>query len=101
MNPYISNISSQPARMEPTAHVKPTPGEAQASFANTLKGAINNLNEMQNLSDQKTEAFATGKIDNLHDVMITAQKASVALETAVQIQRKAIDAYNEVMRMQV
>ncbi|MFB4475749.1 flagellar hook-basal body complex protein FliE, partial [Oceanobacillus caeni] len=48
-----------------------------------------------------TEALASGNIDDLHDVMITAQKASITLETTVQIQKKVIDAYNEIMRMQV
>ncbi len=77
------------------------PGKAQANFANALKNAINNVNELQIQSDQKTEALAQGKIDDLHDVMITAQKASITLEATVEVQRKAIDAYNEIMRMQV
>ena len=80
---------------------KATPGEAQANFANVLKNTINNVNDLQILSDKKTEALALGKIDNLHDVMITAQKASVTLQATVEVQRKAIDAYNEIMRMQV
>ncbi|GGA63137.1 flagellar hook-basal body complex protein FliE [Ornithinibacillus halotolerans] len=80
---------------------KVTPGQAQSSFANILKNTINDVNKLQNLSDMKTEALAQGKIDNLHDVMITAQKASVTLQATVEVQRKAIDAYNEIMRMQV
>ncbi|MFS0672431.1 flagellar hook-basal body complex protein FliE [Ornithinibacillus sp. 179-J 7C1 HS] len=78
-----------------------TPGEAQANFANLLKNAINNVNELQVVSDKKTEALAMGQINDLHDVMITAQKASVTLQATVEMQRKAIDAYNEIMRMQV
>ena len=78
-----------------------TPSEAQASFGKALKSAIEGLNNIQQESDLKTEALANGKIDDLHDVMITAQKASITLETTVQMQRKAIDAYNEIMRMQV
>jgi|SRR5699024_818852 len=101
MNPSILNISSQPASMLPQTETKPSPGQAQASFANRLKDAIDHLNQIQTESDKKTEALATGDINDLHDVMVTAQKAGVALETAVQVQRKAIDAYNEVMRMQV
>lgn len=81
--------------------VKQSPSEAQANFASTLKNAIEDLNHIQLESDKKTEAFASGKIDDLHDVMITAQKSSVTLETTVQMQKKVIDAYNEVMRMQV
>nr|WP_234400745.1 flagellar hook-basal body complex protein FliE [Virgibacillus senegalensis] len=78
-----------------------TPAQAQGNFATSLKSAIDTLNNYQVESDKKTQALANGEIDDLHDVMITAQKASVTLETAVEMQRKAIDAYNEVMRMQV
>ncbi|WP_099158093.1 flagellar hook-basal body complex protein FliE [Virgibacillus ndiopensis] len=78
-----------------------SPGKAQADFADMLKSAIDNVNNSQVASDKKTELLAKGQIDDLHDVMITAQKASITLETSVQIQRKVIDAYNEIMRMQV
>jgi flagellar hook-basal body complex protein FliE len=101
MNPSILNVSSQPSAMVSGTEPKPTPAEAQTSFANHLKDAIDDLNQIQTESDKKTEALATGNINNLHDVMVTAQKSSIALETAVQVQRKVIDAYNEVMRMQV
>lgn len=70
-------------------------------FSQVLKSTIEKVNQAQLASDAKTEALAKGKIEHLHDVMITAQKASIALETTVQIQRKVIDAYNEIMRMQV
>ncbi|MFB4475140.1 flagellar hook-basal body complex protein FliE, partial [Oceanobacillus caeni] len=75
--------------------------ESKQNFANVLKGAVDSLNKIQIESDKKTEALASGNIDDLHDVMITAQKASITLETTVQIQKKVIDAYNEIMRMQV
>lgn len=78
-----------------------TAAQNQTSFANTLKSAIDNLNHAQIESDKMTEALAAGKTDDLHQVMITAQKASILLETTVQMQQKVIDAYNEVMRMQI
>lgn len=66
-----------------------------------MKAAIEGVNDIQVTSDKKTEALAKGQLGNLHDVMITAQKASITLETTVQVQQKVIDAYNEIMRMQV
>lgn len=78
-----------------------SPGEKQAGFANLLKDAIENVNKTQNISDQQTKDMASGNVDNLHNVMIAGQKASITLETSVQIQRKVIDAYNEIMRMQI
>lgn len=75
--------------------------EQTSKFADILKASIENVNQTQVKSSQKTEALAMGEIDNLHDVMIAAQKASITLEATVQVQRKVIDAYNEIMRMQV
>jgi flagellar hook-basal body complex protein FliE len=100
MNLGINGITNAPIDATVKKQVK-SPGEAQASFADALKSALNNVNDLQNLSDKKTEALALGQINDLHDVMITAQKASVTLEATVEIQRKVIDAYNEIMRMQV
>jgi flagellar hook-basal body complex protein FliE len=100
MNLGINGITNAPIDATVKKQAK-SPGEAQASFADALKSALNNVNDLQNLSDKKTEALALGQINDLHDVMITAQKASVTLEATVEIQRKVIDAYNEIMRMQV
>src|SRR5699024_2777444 len=73
----------------------------KVSFSNVLKNAIEKVNEAENESNVKTEALAEGKVDDLHDVMLSAQKAKVMDETEVQFQQKAIDTYNEVMRMQI
>ncbi|RPF55999.1 flagellar hook-basal body complex protein FliE [Aquisalibacillus elongatus] len=78
-----------------------TPSQTHEQFSNVLKDAINKVNETQQVSDQKTNALVNGEINDLHEVMIASQKASVSLQTATQIQSKAIDAYKEVMRMQL
>ena len=101
MNTSINGISQSFVSLSPTSSTLQSPGKAQANFATILKDSIENVNNVQIASDLKTEALAMGKIDDLHDVMIAAQKASITLETTIQIQRKVIDAYNEVMRMQV
>lgn len=97
----INNVSQPIQSLSKVSNAAVTPGEAQANFAETLKGAIDNLNSVQMESDNKTEALANGNIDDLHEVMITAQKASITLETTVQMQKKVIDAYNEIMRMSI
>lgn len=100
MNPLITNIQTTvPSISNVKQHDNSM--KTEANFGDVLKQAIDHVNDAQVLSDKKTDALAAGKIDDLHDVMITAQKASITLETTVQIQRKVIDAYNEIMRMQV
>ena len=75
--------------------------KSDVNFSTILKNAIQKVNNVEHESDLKTEALAQGKVDDLHDVMLSAQKANVTIETAVQMQQKVIDAYNEVMRMQI
>lgn len=77
------------------------PSTEEDSFATVLKAALNQVSNAEHASNLKTEALAQGNIDDLHDVMITAQKASITVEAAVQVQQKVIDIYNEMMRMQV
>lgn len=71
------------------------------SFADTLKDAVGNVNEAQKASDKAMQNLATGKTDNVADVMIAAEKADIAFKVMVQVRNKVIDAYQEVMKMQV
>lgn len=75
--------------------------ETQGSFADTLKTAINNVNQLQKSSDKAAQDLATGRTDNVADVMIAAEKADIALRVMVQVRNKIIDAYQEIMKMQV
>ncbi|KAA6452869.1 flagellar hook-basal body complex protein FliE [Bacillus swezeyi] len=82
-------------------HNKPTGSENQVSFSNVLKDSINALNQSQNESDKMTNALALGRDVNLDEVMIASQKASVTLTAATEFRNKAVEAYQEIMRMQM
>lgn len=73
----------------------------QTSFADTLKKAVGDVNELQKESDVKMQELAVGKTDDVAAVMIAAEKADIALRTMVQVRNKIIDAYQEIMKMQV
>lgn len=74
---------------------------SQKSFATTLNEAIQNVNELHKVSDKKAQMLATGKTDDIADVMIAAEKADIALRVMTQVRNKVIDAYQEIMKMQV
>jgi len=71
------------------------------NFKDLLKQNINKVNNMQLDSNQITEDFALGKTDNIHQVMIAAEKAETSMKLTMGIQNKVIDAYKEIMRLQV
>ncbi|MCT8139819.1 flagellar hook-basal body complex protein FliE [Anaerobacillus sp. CMMVII] len=80
---------------------KLTPAEAQTSFKVALNDALHKVNEAQHASTLATSQLARGENIDLHQVMITAQKASISLQATIEVRNKVVEAYQEVMRMQV
>lgn len=79
----------------------PASDSAEKSFSATLKDAVNRVNDLQKASDVKMQELATGKTKDIAEVMITAERADIALKLMVQVRNKIIDAYQEIMKMQV
>lgn len=81
-----------------------TTGEEQ-DFASVLQSAISNsLNETQQLIDSAERAeieFALGQSDNTHDLLIAQNKASLAVSYTVAVRDRLLEAYKEIMNMQV
>jgi flagellar hook-basal body complex protein FliE len=71
------------------------------SFAETLKEAVNQVNELQQTADVKMQQLATGETTDIADVKISAEKADIALRLMTSVRNKMIDAYHEIMKMQV
>lgn len=71
------------------------------SFSDFLKSSLENVSSLEKESEEYTVKLATGELENIHEAMITAQKADIALQFTMQIRNKVLDAYNEIMRMQI
>lgn len=78
-----------------------TPFEAQQSFSAMLNDALHQVDQTQKASDTLTAKLVKGEDVDLHSVMITAQKASIALSATVEMRNKVIEAYQEIIRMPV
>lgn len=84
-----------------TGYVDPAAQSSNASgFAASLAGAVDNLAGTQQRVSDLGVAAVSGRLDNVHDYTVAASEAAVALELTVAIRNKAVDAFNEVMRMQ-
>ncbi len=73
----------------------------ELSFADSLKTAINKVDQLQKSADVKTQDLLTGKSTNIHETLITVEKAEIALKLMTSVRNKIIDAYQEIMKMQV
>ncbi len=78
-----------------------TSTEGGKSFADTLKEAVGKVNTLQKESDQKSQDLAVGKTDNIPEVLIAAEKAELSLRLMTQVRNKIVEAYQDVMKMQV
>jgi flagellar hook-basal body complex protein FliE len=81
--------------------VKPVEGTQGAGFGDTLTGALDKLNGMENKADDLGVQTATGQLTDVHDFMIASTQAQIATELTVAVRNKAVDAFTEIMRMQV
>lgn len=62
---------------------------------------VSKVNDIQVQSDKSIQDLASGENKNLHEVMIAVEKASISFQFMSQVRNKALEAYQEVMRMQV
>lgn len=86
-----------PAPVAPVANA----GSAQATagFSDALTGAVDNLTAVQGKADNLAMQAATGTLQNPHDYLIAATEASLTTQMTVAVRNKAIEAFNEIMRM--
>lgn len=70
-------------------------------FGQVLADAISRVEQDQVQAEDAAVRLAAGQVDDLAEVMIAAERASLSLGLAVQIRNKALEAYQEIMRMQL
>lgn len=75
--------------------------EANKSFSEMLASNLMEVNSLQKEADVAVQKLASGQTKNLHETMLAVEKAEIAFKTMNQVRTKVIDAYREIMRMQV
>lgn len=81
-----------------TDHAPPT--EAAAGFGDAVVGAMENLDALHGTADSLAIQAATGDLADVHEYTIAASQAEVATQLTVAVRDKAIEAFNDIMRMQ-
>jgi len=75
--------------------------DAGGSFLDSLGDALNGLNTQLNTADASMASFASGGSADLHTVMLELQQASIGLKTGIAVRDKLVEAYQEIMRLQI
>lgn len=97
-----SSINSTNAAnaLNAAASTSSAPGSS-LDFSQILDKAMEGVNASTQASELQTSSLLTGQTQELHSVVIAAEKADVALKLTLQVRNKVLDAYQEMMRMQI
>jgi len=88
-------------RPAPLANVKSIDEPAKGDFNNVLKSAMGEVGELQEKAKQSIQQMVGEGKGDLQETMIALEKADVSFKLMMQIRNKVLDAYQEIMRMQV
>ncbi|ADG06206.1 flagellar hook-basal body complex protein FliE [Kyrpidia tusciae] len=94
----IGSVSAALPSATPSA---PEPSRPSGGFGELFGRALDQVDALQQRADHIVAQFVAGQGPDVHDVMIAAQQAYLALQTVVQIRDRAVAAYQDIMRMQI
>ena len=77
-------------------------GKPSVDFGSVLKSSLDRVDASQQKAESISRSFEMGNNDvDLHDVMLSLQKANIDMQTAVQVRNKLVSAYQSIMSMSI
>jgi flagellar hook-basal body complex protein FliE len=93
INPYVVPL--------PLAEKEEKKASSPATFGELLQEALQKVNREQLEAGKSLQGLISGEAEDLHQLMIAAEKARLSLQLTVQLTNKVIEAYREITRMQI
>ncbi|MCE5229492.1 flagellar hook-basal body complex protein FliE [bacterium] len=86
--------------VNPAAEIAPVTDPSQPKFESLFAQELDKVNAQMLDADKTVADIAAGKSENIHGALIDLQKANLSFKMLVEVRNKALDAYQELMRMQ-
>ena len=97
----VTPLEMTPVKMSAHIHIGEQPAEPVRSFWEYVADALKKTNKLELKSKKLNAALAAGRIEDVSQVVVAAQKAELALQLTLQLRNRVTSAYQEIMRMQV
>jgi flagellar hook-basal body complex protein FliE len=94
-------ISSVGTAIGPPLVSTPIAGSRSGDFQKLFESAVNQVEGLRIGAEQSAERFLNGESEELHQTALATQRAEIAFDLFLQVRNKVVQAYQEVMRMQV
>lgn len=88
-------------RVSPSPQLDAAAEQRGSEFGSKIVQALEDLQAAHAKTDQLAEAAATGDLKSIEDYMVTATQTQLATQLTVAVRNRAVDAFNEIMRMQI
>jgi len=100
LSAYRTAQSAGSAAKQETGSTMLKKGKAtDRSFASSVQDSLKTVNDLQSKKSNMIEAFTAGESENVHELMISLQKAGIAMSMTSAIRNKVLESYKELMRM--
>ncbi len=97
----IEPLNLSPVNMGKNISANPAENTGNDNFSQLLGEALGKVNNLQLQAEKASIDLAAGKVEDVSQVIVAAEKASVALQLTMQVRNKVVEAYQEIMRMQM
>ena len=99
-NNALQGFIQKEKNVRQAAQIPPKAERIEKSFANTFEGSLRTVNDLQTAKTSAVESFASGENQNVHELMISLQKAGLAMNLTSAVRNKVLEAYRELSKMQ-
>lgn len=96
-----SGLGSISSLVDTSTFVEAEDGYTGATFADILVSAVENVKTTDETKNEMEYLLAVGELDNPAELTIATTKAQVAVELLTQLRTRALDSYNELIRMSI
>ena len=90
-----------PAPVDPVAFEKPLQGKSEVSFGKLFEKAVDQVEKLDTVTNDKLDRFLRGEDQEVHDIVLAGQRADLTFDYFLQVRNKVVQAYQEIMRMQM
>lgn len=96
----LAEFSNAQKTFDQTTSAVPRFKAPETSFQDTFNSSLKEVNAMQGEKSKMIQSFASGETQNVHELMITLQKAGLAVNMTSAVRNKVLEAYKELSRVQ-
>ncbi len=103
--PPIAPIAAGASPITAATRTAPTEGArgvgSATDFGNALTGALDDLQASERATDELSRAAATGDLNRIEDLMVASTETQLTTQLTVAVRNRAVESFNEIMRMQL